>query len=100
LEWASDDDIQPEAILAILEVMIMTDVLGRGAAGVGDPNRAEPHASGLPARAPGAAIYKVDLQNLLCKLLLERSAPVPLGQRLSRDAQNLGWRWRHFDLHC
>jgi hypothetical protein len=80
-------NLQPEAIAAILEVMIITDELGRGAVAGADRNRAAPHESDLHARGPGAAIYKVHLQNLRCKLLLERREPVPLGQGLSRDTQ-------------
>jgi hypothetical protein len=100
LEGACPDDVQPEVIAAIFEVMLITDELGRGAAAVADPNRAEPHESDLHARVPGAAIYNVHIQNLLCNLLLERGEPVSLGQRLSRDTQNLRRRRRHFDLRC
>jgi hypothetical protein len=39
LKWASGEEVQPEAIAAILEVMIVTDELGRGAAAGGDRNR-------------------------------------------------------------
>jgi len=83
LEWASGDDVQPEAILAIFEVMIMTDELGRGAVAVGDPDRAEPRESEPEVLLLGAVIYNVHFQNLLCNLLLERRAPIPLGQRFS-----------------
>ena len=75
-------DVQPEAIIAILEVMIVTDELGRGAAAVGNPNRAEPHESEAVVRVLDTAIYNVHFQNLLCNLLLERRAPVALGERL------------------
>jgi hypothetical protein len=102
LDWASPDEVQPEALAAILEVMLITDELGRGGLADADRNSAEPHESDLHARALGAAIYNVHLQNLPSNLLLERREPVPLGhgQRLSRDTQNLNWRWRHFDLQC
>jgi hypothetical protein len=63
LEWGSCDDVKPEAINAILEVMITTDELGRGAVADADRTRAEPHESDLEARALVAAIYNVHLQN-------------------------------------
>jgi hypothetical protein len=88
LVWACPDDAQPEAFAAILEVMIITDELGRGAVAGADPhNRSELHESELHARAASAAIYNVHVQNLLCNLLLERRAPIPLGQHLRRDTQ-------------
>jgi hypothetical protein len=62
LEWACPDDVQPETIAAILEVMIIADEFGRGAAVGADPTtRAELHESDLHARTPSPAIYNVHL---------------------------------------
>ena len=93
LNWAGGDDVQPEIITAILKVMIVTDPLHRGAADGAGRNRAERHESELDARAPGAVVYHIRLQNLLCKLLLERGEPLPFGQHLGGDTQKARWRW-------
>src|SRR5215468_2553143 len=99
LERAGGDDIQPEIVTAILQVMFVTDELRRSTAHGACRNRAKRYEGEFDARVPGAVVYYVQLQNPLCKLLLERGKPPALGQHLGRDAQKARRRWRHLDLH-
>src|SRR5262245_38077918 len=83
-DLAGCDDVQPEIITAILKVTIVTDPLHRRAADGARRDRTERHESEVDARIPGAVVDQIHLQNLLCKFLLERAEPLPLGQHLRR----------------
>ena len=88
LGMASLDNLQEEVIVAVLQVMFVPDELHRRGDHGTDVNDSKRQEGDLDARAPGAAIYHVRLQDPPREILAERGEALPLGEHLGRDSQN------------
>ena len=89
LDRSSLDDVQPELVTAILEVVFVTDKLRRCGDKATNANPAERQVGDVDTRAPAAVIYHVQGEVLPRKLLTERGEPRALRQHLGRPSQKV-----------
>src|SRR5215475_8518166 len=87
MDRSSLDDVQPELLTAILEVVFVTDKLRRCGDKATNANPAERQVSDVDAGAAAAMIYHVQREDLPRKLLTERGEPRGLRQHLGRPSQ-------------
>src|SRR5437899_1927198 len=91
------DDIQPEVVVAVLDLKLVTDELRRRGEQGASSSRAERQVGEVDPRVPAAEVDHIHRQNLARKLFAECRKPIALRQHLCRKPQETWCRF-HTDL--